>query len=255
MSKVLIGLPIYKRAWIAPYWLQAIEKQSIGTENLGFIFEFGQNDKETQDILWAWHSEHPEISVFDGNITKGVTHKEHREGTRMWNPMRYYHMVYMRNSLLDRATAMSDQFDYYFSLDSDIILSDTETIDKLISKSEDNPGKVISPLTQMMPKSEKNPNGTAYPSIMSWKYDPGGIAYRRDDYPIGTSFDADIVMAAVFMPKEIFTQVRYIQHKQGEDLGFAAMLSKYNFGSIAASDINADHIMHRYMLNNKSVIV
>jgi hypothetical protein len=146
---------------------------------------------------------------------------------------------------------MSDKFDYYFSLDSDIILEQPDTISRLISYSQQFPGTVVSPLSFMTPDSLN------FPSVMSWRDKAGGAAWRDlHNYPIGQPFLADIVMAAVLMPREIYTTVRYTAHRQGEDLGFATQLSRHRFKSLAASDIHCPHLMHRSMLEthvNKSL--
>lgn len=245
MTTVLIGAPIYDRAWILPYWFRAIERQDFPTDKLGFVFELGPHDDETHDLLWSWHERHPEFMCFQGDIEMKITHRSHPEGLRYWDQIRYLKMAEMRNNLLDRAIAMSDRFDYYLSLDSDILLKDRDTINRLIAYSEQYPNTVVAPLAYMTPDSEE------YPNVMSWEKDwpPGIKAERRlEEYPMGQPFIADVVMAAVLMPKSVYTQARYRGHTQGEDLGFAVELMRRGFKSLAATDIYTPHIMHRYMV-------
>lgn len=247
MSTVLIGCPVYQREWILPYWFKAIERQNFPTNQLGFIFELGPNDDATHDQLWEWHEKHPEFIVFQGDVQMNLTHRTHPEGSRFWNEVRYLTMATLRNNLMEKAAQLKDQFDYYFSLDSDILLKDVNTLNRLIDYSEHYPDTVISPLTYMTPDSDN------YPSIMSWRHDslPGIRAERRvNEYPLGQPFIADVVMAAVLMPKNIYTTVRYRGHRQGEDLGFAGQLMQKGFKSLAATDIYCVHVMHRYMMES-----
>jgi hypothetical protein len=242
MANVLIGCPIYKRVWILPTWLRFIEKQDFPLEYIGFIFELGPDDDGTHDILLNWHEKHPQVQCFQGDIRLDLQHTTHPEGCRAWSRTKYLTMVVMRNALLDRATAVADKFDHYFSLDSDILLQNPHTITQLVSYSQTYPECVVSPLSYMTPDSLE------FPSVMSWRDGIGLRAYRQDDYPIGMPFLADIVMAAVLMPRKIYTTVRYKAHRQGEDLGFAERLTRSGFQSLAASDIECPHIMYPYML-------
>src|SRR5690606_4324621 len=122
LPNILIGCPVYKRANVLPLWFKCIEKQEYPLDHVGFIFELGPDDDETHDILWQFHMDHPELIVFDGQIDDIRVHKNHEEGKRRWGAERYSAMVHFRNSLLERATALQEQFDFYFSLDSDLLL-------------------------------------------------------------------------------------------------------------------------------------
>ncbi len=243
MTNILISAPIYDRAWILPEWFKAIERQNFPLSNIGFLFNLGPDDDSTHDILWNWHQDHPEVKLFDAQIQMRIAHSAHPDETRVWSSMQYYNMVFLRNDLLERASVL-EGFDYYFSLDSDIILEDPETINKLIAYAqEDFSRSVISPLMYMTPFD------TNFPSAMSWIDRPGGKAIRRlEEYRIGELFETDVVMAAVFMQKPAFKNVRYQWHQQGEDLGFATALAEFGFKSFAAWDIYCPHIMHKRML-------
>lgn len=251
MPKVLIGLPVFKREWILPFWLKAIERQNFPLSDIGFVFGLSPNDPETHEVLQNWHADHPEVICFLMNEEPRITHREHNEGERYWNQIKYEAMVILRNHLLENAIILQDKFDYYFSLDSDILLKDPETLNRLIAYSEQTPNAVISPLSFMSPPCKEDPTGRMHPSIMSWeREDRVGFRAIRTSYPLGQPFFADIVMAAVLMPKNIFTRVRYRLHRQGEDLGFATNLHHAGFKSLAATDIEVSHVMHRYMLES-----
>jgi hypothetical protein len=246
MTKILIGAPIYDRAWILPEWIKAIEKQNFPKEDLGFLFNLGPDDDSTHEILWNWHERRPEFQVFDAQIQMKINHSAHPDETRIWSSMQYYNMVFLRNDLLERAAVLSDNFDYYFSLDSDILLEDPETLNKLVSYAqEDITRSVISPLMYMTPFD------TNFPSAMSWLDKPGGKATRMlNKYSVGRLFEADIIMAAVFMQNYVFKNIRYQWHHQGEDLGFATALADAGYKSYAAWDLYCPHIMHKKMLTD-----
>lgn len=243
MKSILIAAPIYQRAWILEQWIDAIEKQDYPKDQLGFMFELGPDDDETHQILFNWQAKHPEFKCFDAQICDNAQHHSHPDGLRIWDSEKYLNMVTFRNNLLERATAKSDEFDYYFSLDSDIMLRDPQTLNKLVAYASDPKHHVISPLMYMTPFD------VGFPSGMTWIDYPGGRASRQlAQYKVGEFFKIDIVMAAVFMQKEVYTKVRYALHRQGEDLGFAAELNRHGFDSYAAWDIYCPHIMNTIML-------
>jgi hypothetical protein len=244
---ILIACPVYQRDWILPHWLEFIEKQDYPKERIGFLFELGPDDDATHQILWEWTVSHPQYKTFDAQVFMAVNHFHHDEsGSRGWSSLQYYNMVTLRNNLLERASALSKQYDYYFSLDSDILLEDPLTLHKLVTHAQDYPeADVLSPLMYMTPYE------TEYPSSMTWLDRVGGRAIRdHSKYKIGQVFQTDIVMAAVFMKKHVFKNLRYIWHRQGEDLGFAWEIADAGYKSFAAWDIYCPHIMSKALLDD-----
>jgi hypothetical protein len=236
---ILIGLPVYKRAWIMSDWFAAIEKQTVPLSELGFVFELGPDDDETHELLWRWHMNHPEVAVFDGTIRMTEHHDEHPEHGRSWNRGKYEKMATLRNHLLD--TVVSMQPDVFFSLDSDILLESDKTLEILAERALS--GVAVSPLSYMFPSDER------YPSVMSWVDRIGGKARRMlDKYPIGTNFKAEIIMAAVAMPKHVYETTRYTAHRQGEDLGWSTTATMAGHELWCSSDLYGAHIMHKDML-------
>lgn len=236
---ILIGCPVYKRDWILPTWLAAIEKQTIPLSEIGFIFELGPDDKETHDVLWDWHMNHPEVTVFDGVVRSSEPHTHHDEGHRKWTPNDYQKMVNLRNHLLDRVNAL--QPEAYFSLDSDLILENPETLERLFN--------LVHVYDAVSPMSFMWPVGMQYPSVMTWFRDPGGRAHRMLHlYDFGKLFKADIVMAAVMMSPQVYSKVKYRHHNQGEDLGWSYNAYLEGFDLWCASHLYTPHIMHKSML-------
>lgn len=240
--KILIGCPAYQRSWILPYWFEAIENQTIPLSDIGFVFELGPNDDETHSVLYDWANSHREVAFFDAVIREDLNHYTHQDGHRTWTKNSYYKMVDLRNSLLD--TALRVKPDKYFSLDSDILIDNPHTLEKLYFNLERDGIDAISPLSYMYPK------GCDFPSVMTWANHVGGKASRQlDSYPMGKIFKSDIIMAAVMMNPEVYSNARYIWHPQGEDLGWSAECARAGYNLYCASDLYASHIMHRWMLD------
>lgn len=236
---ILIGCPVYQREWILPDWFAAIENQTISLDQLGFIFEVDPQDLPTIDALLSFAEQHTELQCFDIVVNDKEEHIHHPEGHRSWNVLRYKTMANMRNDLLNRVVCKDP--DRYFSLDSDIILEDPGTIEKLTDLTETL--DAVSPLMYMTPA------GTDFPNVMSWAHEPGGYAMRKTHtYPLGSVFQCDVIMAAVMMSKQVYHNSRYAVHRQGEDLGWSADCALKGLKLYNASHIYTPHIMSRAML-------
>jgi len=240
MTSVVIGCPIYKRDWIFPYWISCIENQEVDLSKVGFIFETSPDDEETISTLTRYKNARPHIPVFEIEIRNEIPHFEHKENARMWSMSKYSNMVFLRNKLLQKVREINPE--YFFSLDSDVLLTNSNTINYLVSHIQDG-ADAVSPLMFM------TPNDTMYPSIMNWLNEPGGQAYRKEKYPLGQYFQSDIIMAAKMMSRKTYQTVDYELHSQGEDLGWCANAAKAGLKLFSASYIYAPHIMHKPMLD------
>ena len=148
-------------------------------------------------------------------------------------------MVNLRNVLLEKVREYNP--DYFFSLDSDILIKNPSTIELLIAHIKDG-ADAVNTLMYMTPV------GTSYPSVMKWNENAGGKAHRDINFPLGTYFKADVIMAAKMMSREVYQNINYRIHTQGEDLGFSADCAEKGFDLYCASYIYSPHVMSRAML-------
>ena len=236
--KLIIVCPIYKRDWILPEWIKCIIRQSIDMRDVGLIFETSPDDFETVNSLITWKKLDKRFQIFEINERKDIPHFEHENNGRQWTMSKYHNMVSLRNSILKRVREY--QPDFYLSLDSDILLENPNTIELLIAHIKDG-ADAVAPLMFM------TPNDSRFPSVMSWKDDERNLAYRKESYPLGEYFQSDVIMAAKMMSKEVYNQVDYEFHKQGEDLGWSKNAGEKGFKLFSASYIYAPHIMSRDM--------
>jgi hypothetical protein len=239
--KLIIGCPIYKRSWILKYWISCIANQTIDLSDIGFIFEVSKNDQETVSILENWKKHESKIPVFEINYRDDLSHFEHINNGRQWTISKYENMVSLRNSLLSRVRELKPE--YYFSLDSDILLTNKSTIELLVTHIKSG-ADAVSPLMFMTPE------GVNYPSVMTWKEGFETKAYRHQSYPLGTYFQSDVIMAAKMMSPKVYRNVNYEIHMQGEDLGWSLGCRKKNYKLYCASYIYAPHIMNEMMLKD-----
>lgn len=241
--KLLIGCPIYKREWIFPYWISCIENQGIDLSDIGFIFEASPDDEETIQMLERYKKHIKSVALFDINVREDIPHFYHEEGTRQWSISKYENMVSLRNSLLKKVRDIKP--DYYYSLDSDILLTNNNTI-KLLTSHIQSGADAVSTAMFMTPTT------IMYPGVMNWHEEEQHLekAYRKEQYPLGTYFKSDIIMAAKMMSPNVYNNVDYKLHSQGEDLGWCANAKKLGYNLYCASYIYTPHIMNKIMLQD-----
>jgi hypothetical protein len=232
---ITIACPVYKRDWILPAWFYFIENQSYSLDNIGFLFELGTDDQETYEVLLAWKRMHPEVKIFDLEVRDDLTHSAHEEGTRRWDHNKYHNMISMRNSLLDKVKEIKP--DAYLSLDSDVLLTNPNTIELLLSHINSG-ADAVNPLMFMTPFDVR------FPSVMSWIPNSGyEKAQRLEKYPLGRYFKSDVIMAAKMMSSDVYMNSRYEFHPQGEDLGWSKSCAEKGYELFCASYIYSPHIM------------
>lgn len=236
--KLLIGSPMYKRTWILPHWIKCIINQSLPIKDIGFVFEVSPDDKETIEALETWRKFDRRIPYFNIKVRSDIPHFQHENFGRQWSISKYMNMVSLRNSLL--TTVKEVQPDYYFSLDSDILITNPNTLELLIAH-------ILSGADAVNPLMFMTPVGTMYPSVMNWRSDAPDKAYRKEQYPLGTYFESDVIMAAKMMSKNVYNTVEYTVHEQGEDVGWSLNCKNKGFRLHCASHIYAPHIMSEIM--------
>jgi hypothetical protein len=236
--KLIIGCPMYKRSWILHHWIKSIISQSIPVNDIGFIFEVSPDDTATIQALESWRKFDKRRPYFEIKIREDIPHFEHENNGRQWSMSKYVNMVSLRNSLLESVRKI--QPEYYFSLDTDILLTNTNTIELLIAHIKSG-ADAVNPLMFM------TPFGTMYPSVMDWRLDVPAKAFRKEKYELGHYFQSDVIMAAKMMSKDVYNNINYTLHEQGEDVGWSLECKKAGFKLYSASYIYAPHIMSEVM--------
>ena len=229
---------MYKRSWILHHWIKSIISQSIPINDIGFIFEVSPDDTPTIQALESWKKFDKRIPYFEIKIREDIPHFEHENNGRQWSMSKYLNMVSLRNSLLESVRKVEPE--YYFSLDSDILLTNTNTIELLIAHIKSG-ADAVSPLMFM------TPFGTMYPSVMDWRLDVPTKAFRKEKYELGHYFQSDVIMAAKMMSKDVYNNINYTLHEQGEDVGWSLECKRAGFKLYSASYIYAPHIMSEVM--------
>jgi len=218
--KIIVGCPISDRAWILPRYLECVHAQVVDAD-IELLFHCGKSSDNTEEIIKNSNAK----KLLSNDIGIG-------SNKRTWNMNRYKLMAGLRNRLLEEICRLDP--DYYFSLDSDILIPE-DCVARLLAREKD----AISPLMSMIP------NGMC-PNVMTFRENS---AYRKKSYMFdGKPMKADVIMAAVLMNRRFYRKVRYREHKLGEDVGWSFDARDKGFELWLDPSIKVRHVMRKELL-------
>ena len=223
--RVLIGCPVVSRAWILPEWFDAIEAQGIECSVLVVMSPSADN---TEEIL---KDRGAEILYDDRSSVRTETEAL----AHIWGKMDVYsYMAGLRNGLV--AAAKEREADYFFSLDSDIILP-PGALENLLRFAVTHKG-VIAPAVNM------TLNSVAW-NVMDWVDRRQPNMAERRSIPERKSGPQDVVMAAMLLDA-YGMDCQWRAHQQGEDVGFCIDAHNRGIKCWWVPEVRCQHIMRRY---------
>ena len=231
--EVLVACPLKQRAWVIPEWYDAIVTQQayegIPFRELYVAALCSASDDDTEQLLL----ERGVKLIYDDRPGR----KDSEINGHFWGDMATFeYMADLRNKLVEYALAAD--FDYFFSLDSDIILP-PGALARILSFAQDHPG-LVAPAVRM--QFAQPPDQPVAWNVMKWvdKERPTN-ATGRDSNPDGS---ADVIMAAVLMDRRGM-EARWRAHQQGEDIGLCLDAHSKGIQRWWMSDIYCEHLMFR----------
>lgn len=201
-TEVLIGAPTRKRQWILPRWREhVLAAAKVAGVKPRFVFVIGEDDH----LGFEW----PDTESV-------VVEEPPRDDIRRWNPDRYEHMVFLRNTLLGRVREIQPQL--FLSLDTDILLH-PNAIDGMLEVLTRHPeawacgGKAF--------LSERTEH---FPTYGMWQNKSNhGMGFRRQRS--SSVMQVDVLMA-VKMMRPLAYSTDYVYHRHGEDVGWSSAIAK-----------------------------
>lgn len=223
--KLVIGMPVMNRGWILPQWFEAVEQQGVEHTVLALL---SPSDDDTEQIL----KDH------------GAEILEHQEPSprtafeidnHVWGNMpKYQYMADLRNGLCFAASLMGA--DYFFSLDSDIILP-PDGLKKLLTYAERHPG-VVAPAVNMS-------IGSVSWNVMDWVDPTNPNMAERKDREIKPR-QRDVIMAAMLLDRNAMKVCQWEAHTGGEDVGFSVHAWRNEIPLWWNPEVRCQHIMRRF---------
>lgn len=214
--KIVIGCPVAERGWVLPAWFEAIEAQEfpyMPRPEIEVMVLYTASRDDTLSIL----QEHG-ATIIESMLP---TRDRGRIVGHNWSQTlhEYEYMASLRNTL--RKEVLQQEADYFFSLDSDILLPHRFALDQLLMDLEIHRYDAVAPLVNMLSEPGLEPAW----NFMNWS--DHGYAGTRAAVQEAAAFDAGIIMAAMLLNKKAQC-IPWMDHRQGEDLGWSLNARRSN---------------------------
>jgi len=224
-----VAAPVADRAWALERWFHYLERQTVQPHAFAFVAtDTGDGTVGALRCGWA------EVAV-------QVAREQYIPRERRQQDLRFFteQIAMLRNRLMQLALSMHPT--HIFSLDTDIMLTDPTTIERLLEACDWCP--LAAPMVSL---SEHFP---CYNAAQWFSRDPGPTrAWRRlepsDEFLAdATWIPVDIPMAAVMMRSWVPEGCSYGYHEAGEDMGFALSLDRHGFRTAWLPHVETVHVM------------
>lgn len=236
---VVFGCPVANRSWVLDRWWDAIASQVPDGYQWKVVFVYTESEDDTLgklEQMQGWASVHI-INAGESPRPREAMDKH------MWPLDHIRAMAGWRNLLLDYAK--EQQAEWFFSVDSDIILPPNAFNDLVgpMERTLIHTGYVATaPLVNM---AEHLDPGTFAYNYMDWVDD--GVtarAYRAGRPMRDETFKADVIMAAMLINRRGFA-IKWAEHEQGEDIGWSWNAVQMGWKLCVNPDVICNHIMNR----------
>lgn len=235
MPRLIVGCPIANRAWAVGHWVDCLARQTRRPDAFAFIHS---GDGDTMTAMWRCLLAHR----FD---TVRVQHDARPAHPRHDNA-RFATLAALRNQLLNLVQSMGA--DLFLSLDSDIMLEDPRTIERLCDLVDDG-ADIAQPVTflhPLAPRTWSPAEQTCWAYNFGWLSGDTGPRARwtrpsPNDLPWGSVMRITVPMAC-WLGNRCAIDCRYEPHESGEDIGYALSLRRAGVECVVDSGLYAPHV-------------
>lgn len=228
----MIGAPIRDREWILPNYLDALIGLNYPKELISFCFIINDCTDDSKEIATAFINKAKILGYRDAKLIHmnlGAK-RDARDATR--NEI-YRSLSVLRNKLLSEI----GESDYFFSVDSDIIVPPNALMELVNSKKDICSALIYNDL-------HFNSHNITWPNRYC------NILIERDgqithylDYPQDSLFKVHTTGAVYLLSRNVCRDCYYEYHPQGEDVGFCIVAKNKGYEVWCNSSIFCDHKM------------
>lgn len=236
--KIALGAPIGNdRGWVIPAWQERILAQTLRPSYYCFVFSPWEGGPPMV-VPEGWESGFGEVLSRTSRLPFLPRAERNSDPT---DPHRATHFSKLRNEL--RALFLQTDADVFVSLDTDILLDDPTTLERLVATIAEG-WDTASPVLFLHSAGEASECYNAGYWSAGTPGDPRRIWYRAGNFEAGrpAPLKIDIPMAAVAIRRHVLGMCAYHPHECGEDLGFADALDQRGYRSAWLTDLRARHV-------------
>lgn len=233
LPTIMIGCPISNRRYLINRHLESLYKLDYPKNKIKLYFLVNNcndgTDSELRDFRNRYKNEYMDIVIEKYNMSyrKDMRVTGHRDET-------YRRLSELRNYVLSKVDT-----DYFFSVDSDIMVSDNVLIE-LLKAEKDIIAAVINNDRILRPYND-------YPQIRTnlLIHDGKGITHYLD-FPLDEIVEVGYTGAVYLMTNKVAKEVKYDYSSLGEDIPFCENATKLGYKIYAHTGLWQEHIMCEY---------
>lgn len=210
-------------------WIDAVRMQQLDGE-VDIVCLYTRSHDDTLEIL-----QRNDVRVLESPLP---SRSYNRMQSHNWSysDHEYEFMASLRNDL--RGTIANEAPDWFFSLDSDILLPTPDSLRELIETAQEHQANGIAPLVNMMQHPEA-------PPAWNWMMLRDALTGAdRAPMPSQDVFPVTVIMAAMLLDRRAM-MVPWANHPQGEDIGWSIRAKQADLLLLSDSRIVCEHRMRR----------
>jgi glycosyltransferase involved in cell wall biosynthesis len=228
MLDIVIGAPVFERAWAIEEWFKCLENQEgFVSKDLELVFAITDGKDNTREIIENHRAKFKDIVLIDCN---DVAAFGDRDNTR------FFSLVILRNRIIEYLRER--QPTHYFSWDTDILIPNN-TLKQLIEDDKD----IVAPYVDLVPPSMVPNCATKGKGESFVRRKP-----YSESYPLGEFYKVDTCFAIFLMKNIVFNTCLYGWNSGGEDYGWGNEVIKAGFESWMDSRIIGTHFYNKGVL-------
>jgi len=235
LPTVTIGCPLANRQYTINRYLDGIYGLDYPKDKIKLFFLLNNSKDDTEFELKRFKQRYGK-EYLDVTIEKfkGLPNKEDRRVTHVRAEI-YKKLSVLRNHVLDAVDT-----DFYFSVDSDIILN-SDVLTDLIRADKDIIAAVVNNDMLLRPYDE-------YPNIRTnLLVCEGKIITHKLNFELNDVVEVDVTGACILMSNKVCKETRYSFHNQGEDVSWSFDAKEKGYTLYAHTGQWQKHIMCEYM--------
>jgi hypothetical protein len=246
LATVTIGCPISNRSYLIDRYLKGIYNLDYPKNKIKLYFLVNNSQDSTESDLNRFRNkykkEYLDIKIDKYNLSKKTDKRQHKYREEFYN-----RLATLRNYILDKIDT-----DYFFSVDSDVIVNQDVLIE-LLKSEKDIIAAVINNDQVSRPYAE-------YPNIRTnlLHYVDKEVVVNNEtkmvktlthylDYPLNDVVEVDVTGAVYLLTNDVCSKVKYEFHELGEDVSFCDNAKIQGYKIYADTGLLQKHIMCEYM--------
>lgn len=233
MTDLIVGCPVYRRAWVLDQYFDALEAQDFPAKTrFVFALSYDKDGRDPDGTAAVIERRCPDATILE---VPGAGYEDAERAS----DGRYAYLADVRNRLLRTVAHIDPRA--FLSVDSDILLQ-YNAYGRLASTLSGWQTSAAGALVDMgTPESGPAPSWMMLDA--DWAERPAARAVDLSTYGYLEPFPVGVIMGAKLLTRHAFRNCRYTDHLLGEDIGFAIQMRAMQIQPYLVPAARGEHVL------------